>query len=337
MFTPIYLLPQYKIEEADKYIERWSHEFTNDVIKIIEEGFGKDALYHLAKANLLDDGNDLKGIQLHGTTFDLSRITRDHFKHTDFSFSSLSHTTIVGASFYGATANFVKLGQCIFKKCVFNYSSFYAAQFDGFVFEECDFLERVSFTNCDFTNVQFKSCYTMDHLFSNCRFDASCRFEMFAPRPKRFIPNESGFDRQPGIMTEIHKSIREGYSAGGARTEARKALVEQEKAFTRHNTKRRLDKAGRYFLEIFTGYGVRPLRVMGLALSLYTGFSIPLVWTQGLREGLLLSAGAFFTFGGHLEKLGAWTAPWFVAESFCGIATMALFVTVLANYWFGER
>jgi hypothetical protein len=60
----------------------------------------------------------------------------------------------------------------------------------------------------------------------------------------------------------------------------------------------------------------------------------------GVSEGLLLSAGAFFTFGAnthYLQTLGSCLKLIYIVESFIGISLMAVFITVLANLWFREK
>lgn len=60
----------------------------------------------------------------------------------------------------------------------------------------------------------------------------------------------------------------------------------------------------------------------------------------GAGEGLILSAGAFFTFGASTNHLRVLCLPFrilYVGEAFIGISLIALFITVLARRWFADR
>ena len=141
-------------------------------------------------------------------------------------------------------------------------------------------------------------------------------------------------------LAEIFKSIREGYVAGRVYGKARRYFLEENKAITLHNTKGLRQKLGRLFLELITGYGVRPLRVLATMLAVFAIPSVLFMAKLGFSEGLLLSAGAFLTFGAntyHLSALCGLFKIVYVAESFCGILLMALFIIVLANLWFSEK
>jgi hypothetical protein len=53
-----------------------------------------------------------------------------------------------------------------------------------------------------------------------------------------------------------------------------------------------------------------------------------------VRDGLLLSAGAFLTFGAKAEllnRLGVFDQLLYVSAAFAGVSLVALFITVMAN------
>ncbi len=93
-------------------------------------------------------------------------------------------------------------------------------------------------------------------------------------------------------------------------------------------------------MELISGYGLKPMRVLASMSTLFLLFTIVFVISVGSLDGVLLSAGAFFTFGGNIERLQNLNPIFilmYVTESCLGIALMALFTTVLAKYWFAER
>jgi hypothetical protein len=111
-------------------------------------------------------------------------------------------------------------------------------------------------------------------------------------------------------------------------------------AVTRHNSDTRLARGFGFSKEWLAGYGVRPFRVLaamlGALLISATAFSIAL----GNADGLLLAAGALFTFGAKadlLDGLGLMYRVLYVFTAFAGISLTAMFITVLANVWFREH
>jgi hypothetical protein len=141
-------------------------------------------------------------------------------------------------------------------------------------------------------------------------------------------------------LAEIFKGIKEGYIAGDVIKKAREYFFKEKQSITKHNSKKLREKISGYFLELISGYGIKPFRVFLSMLTIFVIFSIVFIARIGFSEGLLLSAGAFFTFGAntnYLQTLGTLFKIVYIAEPFFGISLMALFITVLANYWFREK
>ena len=92
--------------------------------------------------------------------------------------------------------------------------------------------------------------------------------------------------------------------------------------------------------EYVAGYGVRPGRTMLTMLGV-----LLLAWVVfGIRTdsstGLMIAAGALFTFGAFANDVLAFGLPYtafYVAVSFAGVALAGTLVTVWANRWLRER
>ncbi|MBA7581803.1 hypothetical protein ES708_23714 [subsurface metagenome] len=92
--------------------------------------------------------------------------------------------------------------------------------------------------------------------------------------------------------------------------------------------------------EFITGYGIRPIRVLLSMLLFFILFSSVFIYKLGFAKGILLSAGAFFTFGtnaNYLQFLSDWFTVIYIIEAFTGILMIALFVVVFTNLWFTEK
>jgi hypothetical protein len=85
---------------------------------------------------------------------------------------------------------------------------------------------------------------------------------------------------------------------------------------------------------------VRPMRVFTTTALIFVAYSLVFVHEYGIKLGMLVSAGAFCTFGSSSNVIANapyWVEMVYIMESFTGISLMALFMTVLVNLWFRER
>jgi hypothetical protein len=122
--------------------------------------------------------------------------------------------------------------------------------------------------------------------------------------------------------------------------ESKKYFFKQKQSITRHNKKGKLSKIGNILLELITGYGIKPMRVLYSMLLFFAIFSSVFIYKLGFTKGILLSAGAFFTFGAnanYLQYLNNFFKILYIFEAFTGISMIALFIVVLSNLWFTEK
>jgi uncharacterized protein YjbI with pentapeptide repeats len=342
MFTPTHLLPSYDNKDHNKYTKRWQEplglEIRQKILSMIRDGAGEDFLqWDFEKGNLpiLESQWDLKGIDIHGE--DIQFPETDSFEAIDFSFAEFFNSIFTRACFSSAYFSFSRIYGCEFKNCIFGYTNFYACKFENVKFINCDFIERNRMTTCDFQNVSFENCYYSERLFFDCRFDSNA----VANDPistanlmrKNYILEKSKY-------AEIVKGVQECYVAGEVTSQARNYLYKKRRYLTFYNTKKWSDKSVGLFLQLIAGYGVKPSRVLITMSLTFFVFSCIFMTRYGFSEGLLLSAGAFFTFGAntnHLQQDQLLYVLFYILESFLGISLMALLVTVLASYWFQER
>jgi hypothetical protein len=108
----------------------------------------------------------------------------------------------------------------------------------------------------------------------------------------------------------------------------------QRQAATRYNTQSRREKILGLFAEYLMGHGLRPQRVI-VCLAIYFIVPMTFFWAAlNLRDAMILTCGALFTFGAKTEllnSLGLFYQCLYIFSSFVGICATALFVTVLAN------
>lgn len=341
MFIPIYRLPQYSSTELDKYRNRWEDEhgrrLGEHILRMIREGAGEDFLqweFEQGRLGFLEDMWDLKGFRIFDEQFDFP--PRDTFETINFSYASFYHSKFRNATFSQPIFNFAEIYNCEFVNCVFSFVTFFGCSIEKTKFIACEFVERNSMTNCSFSEVKFENCYFVRRLFFDCKFDENTIIDEPAQVPQTMTNHR--LDKKD--LAEILKGIREGFMAGEVSKKWRRFLFRERQCTTRFNARNWREKATGFFLEIVTGYGLKPFRVFGAMLTTFLLFSVIFVCQIGLWEGLLLSAGAFFTFGAnsqYLWKMGGWAKVLYIAEAFFGLSLLALFITVLVNYWFRER
>jgi len=342
MYTPIYLLPQYSPKDRSKYEDRWAdpenQHIRDKVLEMIRNGAGEDFLQKIYEENLafFEDMWDLKGIDI--LEEEIKFPTTDNFEAIDFSYATFSGSKFINATFVNTVFHFTKVHHSEFINCIFAFGGFYGASLEKTRFINCDFIEYHRITNCDFREVKFENYFIPKRLFFNCKFDEQTIINDPLAKPLRM--SEDSFKLSKSDLAEIFKGIKESYMAGEVIKQARRYFYRERQFITRQNANNWRDKTGGYFLEYITGYGIKPYRVLLTMLIIFFIFSVIFVAKIGVSEGLLLSAGAFFTFGAntnYLQTLGTSFQIIYIAESFLGISLMALFITVLANYWFREK
>lgn len=344
MFTPIHLLPIYNWKDRDKYQDRWDNNsdgqrIRDEVLKMIRNGAGEDFLqwdFEHGKLGFLESYHDLKGIKIFREEINFPK--GDNFEAIDFSYASFYHSKFRNATFPSTFFTFAKIYNCEFINCVFAYTGFYGATLEKTRLVNCDFIEHNHITNCDLRAVTLEKCFISANLFFDCKFDEQTTVD--DPLEKPLIMSQGSFKFSKGSLAEILKGIKEGYTAGNVIEQARLYYFKERQSITRYNAKSLQEKIYGYSLELLAGYGVKPFRVLISMVTIFSIFSTFFIAKIGSSEGLLLSAGAFFTFGANsdrLQTLGNFCKVIYVAESFFGISLMALFITVLANMWFKEK
>lgn len=121
---------------------------------------------------------------------------------------------------------------------------------------------------------------------------------------------------------------------------ARIYFFKERQSVIRHNTRSLYAKLTGYFVEFIAGYGVKPERVFITMILFFALFSSVFIARFGFSQGILMSAGAFCTFGAGADRIppgDLLIETLYIIESFTGISILALFVTVLANMWFRDK
>jgi len=341
MFTRIDLLPQYDAKESSKYQERWDNSagqcLRDKILKMIKNGAGEHFLQwdsEQGKLEFLEDACDLRGINFwkEDITFPIS----DNFKGIDFSYAQFYHSKFRNATFLSTTFNFTRLYNFEFVNCVFSFTSFYGATLEKVRFINCDFIEHNSMTNCNFSESKCENCFFPTRLFFDCRFDETTAVDTPIDKPSSTVKTRLN----KTDLAEIYSGIKESYAAGAIFEKSRQYFLKQKRCITRHNAKNLWEKIGGYFLELIAGYGTKPIRVLITMLVVFVPYSLFFIHKLGISKGLMLSAGAFFTFGAntnYLQTLYFCFKVLYIAEAFSGISLIALFITVLAKNWFEEK
>ena len=338
MFRPIFLLPgaadgKERKRLRDRWDSRENDAAAKKVLEMIRAGGGEDFLqgdYESGTFSMLDHFTDLRGIHLFKEDIDFPRNT-DNFEAIEFGFAEFWHSKFTGACFSGSYFEFARMFNCAFVECTFGFTHFFGCTLDRVQFINCEFREGNTFVNCDMKTCAFHGVASSERLFFECRFDEKTRISKPVTRGVATLPNA---DR-----AEFFKGIREAYEAGEVSGMADDFFLAERQSVTRYNTPSVLDKGRGFFVEALAGYGVRPLRVLAWMAAVLAVYSVVFAAEFGAQDGLMLSAGAFFTFGGSTDVLKLAGVGWkvaYVVESFFGIALMATFITVLARKAFRQ-
>ena len=341
-FQRIDLLPRYDLSERNRVRSRWESEegrsLQERIVDKIRKGAGEDFLqwdFESGRLGFIEDQWDLAGIHLFNENITFP--TGDNFENIDFSYSQFWHSTFIDATFPQTHFSFARLYNIEFRSCLFAFAHFYGCTFENCRFINCDFAEVNGFSNCELLNTQ--DCFFNKDKFVDCKFDERVEFE-FKRRPQikgLLAQTNSAFKcrfEKEGI-TGIYRGITDGYSVGQVYAMAREYTFRQQRTYTRFNRKGLGGKIKAYTWELTAGYGLRPARVLICLVSLFAAASGWFAYRlENIQDGLILSAGAFLTFGARTELLQ--TLPWidrilYIFCAFCGVALTALFVTVLAN------
>jgi len=342
MFTPIHLLSRYNPAAAAKYERRWEspegQPLRSKVLQMIRDGAGEDFLqweFEQGRLGFLESMYDLKGLQIFKE--DITFPPDNTFEAIDFSYASFYHSKLRNAVFM-STLNFCRIYNCEFVDCVFVFNSFYGTTLERVKFIKCEFRERNGFTNCVMADVEFVDCFIPENIFIDCKFDENTRVLNLVEKPPKVTGGSFVLDKKH--LAQIFGGIKDAYAAGSVFRQSRTYFFRQMQAATRYNSEGFLQKLWSYVIEYAAGYGVKPFRVlatMGVTFLLSLAmFSQKL----SLPDALMLTAGAFFTFGAYSDLLRVLPLTlkfWYVVTSFAGISLTALFITVLANMWLRER
>jgi hypothetical protein len=338
MFRPIFTLPGALNEEQERLTHRWDEPANKaakkKILNMIRAGGGKDFLqgdFENGEFPMLKNYTDLRGISLFKEDIKFPE-NYDNFKSIDFTFAEFYHSKFKSACFLNSYFEFARIYNCEFIDCAFGFTNFFGCILERVKFINCSFNENNSFHNCDFKSTTFDSTGFRDRLFFDCRFDEQTRVNEPVPRGRATLAD---IDR-----AEFLKGIREGYEAGDVVDIADDYFVDERKKVTRFNTTGCTRKIRGYLLELVTGYGVRPIRVLTSMFFIFVIYSGIFAVKFGCADGLMLSAGAFFTFGAQADLLNSACLFWriiYILEAFFGVALMATFITVLARKWLGHR
>jgi hypothetical protein len=183
----------------------------------------------------------------------------------------------------------------------------------------------------------FENCFVPYRPFFDCRFNETTIIGEFQRHPRKGPKNLELIRKD---LAEVYRGIREAYVSGAVIDKADLYFIEMKKALTRYNSRTIHQKILGYTLELVTGYGIQPSRVLVTMFATLTIFTLIFSTKIGFKDGSLLSAGAFFTFGAYtdyLKTFGPILRILYIAQAFLGVFLTALLVTVLANKWFRDR
>ncbi len=342
-FHRIDVLPNYRAEKATCSRKRWAEDseaVKDKVLDLIRKGAGEDFLqWDLENGNLgfMEDQWDLAGIDLFKEEIEFP--SGDNFENIDFSFANFWHCKFRNATFPQTRFTFTRLYNVEFHDCLFGFAHFYGATLEKCKFINCDFVEENGFSNCELIDTKFQNCFFNKNKFTDCRFDENVTFTTTKGKREGGLlvkPNSRFLEQMDGsAVSGIYRNIKDGYLAGQVHVNSRKYLFLQHQAYTRYNSVSIFERSKRFCWELLAGYGVKPMRVLICFMAL---FAIICLWFSyrlgSVQEGLLLSAGAFLTFGAKadlLSNLGVFDYLLYISAAFSGIALISLFVTVMAN------
>lgn len=331
MFTEIHLIPNLSRLEIEKLKERWNPNLQSIVEKLINEGAGENFLQTKAMEKhwrLLKDEYDLRGFELKqfSKKFELA----DNFKGLDFSYTRFVNCIFTNATFCSITFDFAEFINCKFINCSFDFGRFYASGFKNCTFDNTEFVERAYALNCKYESTIFTNTFFNRRYFNDCSFDTLTIVEK-----ERFKTTKIVNAQMPDSeKSEFYRGIMDAYRSGGIIGKYIFYNIESNKAETRINSKGFL-KISRFVNEYVTGYGLKPQRVLLLIVLLFIMFtSIHVSYLTNKNDVLLFSAGAFLTYGAfseYLKDASMLIKILYVVESFAGVSSIALFITVLAN------
>lgn len=331
MFTEIHLIPNLSRLDIEKLKERWEPNLQSIVEKLINEGAGENFLQTKAMEKhwrLLKDEYDLRGFELKqfSKKFELA----DNFKGLDFSYARFVNSTFTNATFCSVTFDFAEFINCKFINCNFVFGRNYASRFKNCQFENSEFVERAYSLNCKYESTIFINTFFNRPYFNDCSFDMLTKIE-----EERFETSKIVNAKMPDLEKgEFYKGIMNAYRAGGVIDKYIKYNIESNKLETRLNSEG-LIKLYRFANEYITGYGLKPQRVLISIFLLFLIFTLVHVFYFTNKDNVIsFSAGAFLTYGAfseYLKEANTFIKIWYVVESFFGLSSIALFITVLAN------
>lgn len=230
-----------------------------------------------------------------------------------------------------------------FRNCLFAFAHFYGATLERCRFVDCDFIEYNGFSNCEFRETVFEDCFFDDSKFHDCKFGDSVVIRNTKSRRSFALLHKAArFNSilEKKHISTIYQGIKDAYSAGEVWKLSRRYRFLQNKFYTKYHLEG-VEKIGGYFWEYLSGYGLKPVRVLGwlgiLFVSSYCWFSFCL---GNWKDTIILAAGALFTFGAKselLEQLSTLNRVIYICLAFAGVSLTALFVTVMANVHLNDR
>lgn len=338
MFRPIYLLPGAVAEEQEKLRSRWddsANETAKELILAkIRAGAGEDFLqwdFEQGKVPFIDYYTDLRGLSLEGEDIRFPE-DKDNFDAIDFKFARFFNSKFRSACFFRSHFELAWIVNCEFINCRFSFMTFFGCTLENVTFSDCSFGENNAFMNCDLSKVKFTESGYSARMFFDCRFDARTSIADPKQTTRASLANVE--------RAEFFKGIREAYETGEVVDEADRYFFLERQSVTRYNVSGRIHKGRNYVLEYVTGYGIMPFRVFLTMLIVFSVCTGLFILRFGVADSLMLSAGAFLTFGALVDLLKCVPSYWrvfYVTESFVGVALMATFITVLARKWLGRR
>jgi uncharacterized protein YjbI with pentapeptide repeats len=356
MYTPINLIPHNNRDERDRLSKRWISasgvSSMKSIIELIKEGAGLNflsAIPTIENGGVIKDEYDLRAVSLGPLsgklTFSFARQESETdflqlietFYGLDFSYSSFDNLTFENAFFVDCNFNFTEFENTNFIGCIFLYTRFYGSVFKNTKFSNCDFTNGCSIDNCDIEDSVFEHNFYIYQLFYNSKFNTNTKINHINENVINTPLVKFQLDKK--YISDIYKGIKECYANGGERDFARTYFELEMKYKTRMNINSMPKKLVSFFLEYTSGYGVKPIRALVSILILFLFFTLIYKFIFGLPNALLLSAGALFTFGSNTEVItnqSILVKIIYIIESFFGVSSVALFVTVLYNYLFRD-
>ncbi|MGZ4107170.1 MAG: pentapeptide repeat-containing protein [Tumebacillaceae bacterium] len=341
-FHRIEMLPNFDALEARQTRSRWNDAdgIKDKIVELIRAGAGEDFLqgeFEAGRLGFVRDQWDLAGIDLFKEEIEFPK--NDSFENIDFSYAKFWHCIFSNATFPQTHFTFARLYNVEFRNCLFGFAHFYGATLEKCKFINCDFVEENGFSNCEFIDVRFDDCFFNKNKFVDCRFDENVHFTSSKGERRLglLVAPSSGFKErmEETNISGIYRNIKDCYFAGQVYVQVRKYLFLQHQAYTRYNRLGRFNKLKRYVWEIVAGYGAKPIRVLLCLGVLYLLVSFRFSYALGdVKDGILLSSGAFLTFGAKsdlLASMGLFDNCLYIASAFVGISMVALLITVMAN------